>query len=94
MKTPREYLQELETATDHFSRLSEHWADLITYQAQYFGEHRAEHKSDNATQKAFDRTEKGIEMQVVKAKLKSKEKQISTIKTAMRLLETEARNII
>ncbi len=94
MKTPRQYLEELETATDHFSRLSEHWADLIIYQAQYYGKHRHEHKSDTAVQRAFDRTEKGIEMQITRAKIKSKEKQISTIKTAMRLLDSEARNII
>jgi len=94
MKTPNEYIDELERTTHQFSQLSEMWADLITYQAQYFGEHRYEHKSDNACQKAFDRSEKGIEMQVCKAKLKSKEKQMSTIKTALRLLDTQARNLM
>ena len=93
MLTPHEYIDQLENITHQFSKLSEAWADLITYQAQYFGEHRHEHKSDNACQKAFDRSEKGIEMQVVRAKLKSKEKSMSTIKTALRLLDLEARNI-
>jgi len=94
MKTPTEYFDELEKLTDQFSKLSEIWADLKVYEAQYFGEHRHEYKSDNACEKAFKRTEKGIEMEVAKAKLKSKEKQISTIKTGLRLLDTQARNII
>lgn len=93
MKTPHAYIDELELLTDQFSKLSEKWADLITYQASYFGEHRSAHKSDNACQKAFERTEKGIELAICKAKLKSKEKQMSTIKTALRLLDLEARNI-
>lgn len=93
MKTPHEYIDELEELTDHFAKLSERWADLMTYQAEYFAEHRNEHKSDNACQKAFDRSEKGITMQIVKAKLKSKTQQMSTIRTALRLLDTEARNI-
>jgi hypothetical protein len=93
MKTPNEYIDELENLTYQFSKLSEMWADLIVYQANYFGEHRKEYSSDNACQKGFDRSEKGIEMQVCKAKLKSKEKQMSTIKTALRLLDTQARNL-
>lgn len=94
MKTPREYITELEELTDQFSKLSEQWAGLIKYQADYFHLHRAEHKSDNACQKEFDRTEEGVKMQVCKAKLKSKEKQMSAIKTALRLLDTEARNLL
>lgn len=94
MKTPNEYIDELERLTDQFSKLSEAWADLITYQAEYYHKHREEHKSDTAAQRAFDRTEKGIEMQIVRAKLKSKEKQMSTIKTALRLLDTQARNLM
>ena len=94
MKTPNEYIDELERLTDQFVKLSSLWADLMTYQAQYFNFRRDEFKSDNACQKSFDLTEKGIEMQVVKAKLKSKEKQMSTIKTALRLLDTQARNLM
>ena len=94
MKTPNEYIDELESLTHQFSKLSEHWADLITYQAEYYNEHRKEHKSDTAVQRAFERTDKGIEMQVTKAKLKSKEKQMSTIKTALRLQDTQARNLM
>lgn len=93
MKTPREYIEQLEILTDEFSKLSEYWAELIKYQADYFSENRKNFKSDNACQKEFDRTDWGVKMQVCKAKLKSKEKQISTIKTCLRLLENEAKNI-
>ncbi len=94
MKTPNEYITELERLTDQFAKLSEIWADLIKDQADYYHLHRADHKSDTSVQRAFDRTPKGIEMQVAKAKLRSKEKQMSTIKTALRLLDTEARNLL
>jgi hypothetical protein len=94
MRTPNEYLDELELITHQFAKLSEHWAELITYQAEYYNIHRKDHKSDTSVQRAFDRTDKGIEMQVVKAKLKSKEKQMSTIKTALRLQDTQARNLM
>lgn len=94
MKTPQELIVELESLTDQFSKLSEMWADLVREQADYYHKYRAEHKSDTAVQKAFDRTEKGIEMQVCKAKLRSKEKRMSFIKTALRLMETEARNLL
>ena len=93
MLTPNEYIDRLEILTDQFSKLSEVWADLIVYQAEYYHTYRKDHKSDTALQRAFERTEKGIEMQVVKAKLKSKEKQMSTIKTALRLLDTQAHNL-
>lgn len=94
MKTPQEYFDSLEKLTDEFAKLSAIFADLKVYEAQYFGEHRHEFKSDNACEKSFRRTEKGIEMEVVKMKLKSKEKQMSTCKTGLRLLDTQARNII
>lgn len=94
MKTPREYIEEIEHRTDAYSKLTEEWAGYVKKQADYFHLHREEHKSDNACQKAFDRTEDGVQMQIVKAKLKSNEKQISSCKTALRLLDTEARNIL
>ncbi len=93
MKTPNQYIDELERITDQFSKLSEMWADLITFQAEYYHANRDKHKSDTAVQRAFDRTPRGIEMQICKAKLKSKEKQMSTIKTALRLLDTQAHNL-
>lgn len=93
MKTPREYIEEIERRTHLYSKLTERWAELVVLQAKFFKDNRPEHKSDNACQKAFDLTENGIEMQVVKAKLKSNEKQISACKTALRLLETEAKNL-
>jgi hypothetical protein len=94
MKSPDELITELEHLTDQFSKLSEMWADLVREQADYYHKHRQDHKSDTAVQKEFDRTEKGIEMQICKAKLRSKEKRMSYIKTALRLLDTQARNLL
>lgn len=91
-KTPRQYAKELMVLSDEYSKLSALYADCIKDQAKFFHENRDKHKSDNATQKAFELTERGIVMTVAKLKLKSKEKEMSSIKTMLRLLETEAKN--
>ena len=91
---PHQLVEELLNLTHEYSKLAEAWADCIAYQAQFFNEKRQDYKSDNACQKAFDFTERGISMQVIKAKLKSKEKRMSAIRTAVRLAEVEARNIL
>lgn len=94
MRTPREYIDELETLTDQYSKLNEYWASLMKVQADFFEVYRESYKSDNACQKAFDRTNDGVQMQITKAKIKSHEKKMSTIKTALRLLDSEARNLL
>jgi hypothetical protein len=91
---PHQLVEELLLLSHEYSKLAGAWADCIAYQAQHFNEKRVNFKSDNACQKAFDFTEKGIEMQVIKAKLKSKEKRMSAIRTAVRLAEVEARNLM
>ena len=93
-KTPHELVEELLVLTHEFSRLSEMWAESIKKQADFFHENRINYKSDNACQKDFDRTDNGVQMQIIKAKLKSKEKRMSAIRTAVRLAESEARNLM
>jgi len=94
MKTPHEYIDDIERRTDLYSKLTEEWAKCVAIEADFYHNHRGEFKSDTACQKAFNRTEDGVNMQVIKAKLKSNEKQISAGKTALRLLDTEARNLL
>lgn len=93
MKTPRELADELMNKSVLFSKYSGEYAAHIKLQADYFNKERANHKSDNSTQKAFDATKEGVQMVIIKLKLKSLEKEMSAIKTMLRLMEGEANNI-
>lgn len=91
--TPRQLSNELMKLSDQFSKLSEAFAGYLKVQADYFVTNRPNHKSDTSTQRAFETTEAGVNMSVLRVKIKSNEKKMSAIKTRLRLLETEGRNI-
>ena len=93
MKTPHELSDSLMDLSEQYSRYSGEFAQKIKLQADYFNTFRDQHKSDNATQKAFDATDDGVKMVVLKLKLKALEKQMSAIRTHLRLLENEAKNL-
>lgn len=93
MKTPHELSQERLDLSEEYSRFSGEFAKLVKVQADYFAGHRIAHNSDNATQKAFERTEDGVRMTVIKLKLKAIEKKMSALNTHLRLLENEAHNL-
>ena len=90
---PKELSLKLLKLSNDYSKYSGEFAKLIKIQADYFNAHREEYKSDNATQKAFDSTNEGVTIVVVKLKLKALEKEMSAIKHHLRLLENEAKNI-
>lgn len=90
---PHELSEKLLSKSEEYSRYSGEYASHIKLQALYFNTFRSEHKSDNATQKAFDATEDGVRMTILKLKLKALEKEMSALRTHLRLLENEARNL-
>lgn len=91
--TPHEMAQKRLDLSEEYSRYSGEFAKLVKFQADYFHIERDNHKSDNACQKAFDRTPEGVQMTIVKMKLKSIEKTMSALNTALRLAENEAKNL-
>lgn len=93
MKTPHQIAEERVGMAEEYSRYSGEFAQLIKLQAQFFKENRDKHKSDTATQRAFELTEEGVRMTIIKLKLKSIEKQMSASNTMLRLLENEAKNL-
>ena len=93
MKTPRELSEQLMQLSADYSKYAGLYADHLTKQANFFNANRPNYKSDNATQKAFDSSQEGVTMNVLKLKLKAIEKEMSAIKTHLRLLENEAKNI-
>lgn len=94
MESPHKIASDVVEMAGHFARGSELYAKYFKKRADYFHENRPKHKSDNATEKAFDRTEDGVVMVELKMKLKSLSAQISANKTLLRVLEQEAKNIM
>lgn len=90
---PRDLSNKLMQLSADYSNYAGKFADHLKKQADFFNTNRPNYKSDNATQKAFDATTDGVTMNILKLKLKAIEKEMSAIKTHLRLLEIEAKNI-
>lgn len=93
MKTPHELANDLMLLAEQFSRYSGEYAEHIKIQADFCNAHREAYKSDTATQRAFDSTDSGVKMAVLKMKLKALEKKMSAIRTFLRHAEVEAKNL-
>lgn len=92
-KTPQQLAEELIFKAENYSRYSGEFAEKVKLQAEFFNSFRGDHKSDNATQKAFDATKDGVRMTILKLKLKALEKEMSAVRTYLRLLENQAKNL-
>lgn len=90
---PHQLAEERIALAEEYSRYSGALADLIKKQALHYNETRKNHKSDTSCQRAFDVTEDGVHMTVVKLKLKSIEKTLSATATMLRLMENEAKSL-
>lgn len=93
MLTPHEMSDRRIELSEEYSRYAGEFANHIKLQADFFNTFRENYKSDNATQKAFDATEAGVRMAILKLKLKSIEKTMSALNTALRLAENESKNL-
>ena len=93
MRNPHELSEARITLAEEYSRYSGELAKMIKIQADYFNANRDNYKSDKATERAFEGTEEGVKMAVVKLKLKAIEKTMSAYNTHLRLLENEAKNL-
>ena len=93
MRNPHEISEARITLAEEYSRYSGELAKMIKIQADYFNANRDNHKSDKSTERAFEGTEEGVKMAVVKLKLKAIEKTMSAYNTHLRLLENEAKNL-
>lgn len=92
-KTPHQLSEDRIALSEEYSRYAGEYAQHIKLQADFFNSNREKHKSDNATQKAFDATDAGVRMAILRLKLKAIEKQMSAYNTHLRLLENEAKNL-
>jgi hypothetical protein len=93
IKTPHKMAEDLILLSEQYSRYSGEFAEHIKLQADFFNTFRTDHKSDTATQRAFDATPAGVKLVILKLKLKALEKQMSATRTFLRLAENEAHGI-
>lgn len=92
-KTPHQLADERVGLAEEYSRYSGMYADLIKKRAEHFKLERDNNNSDTATERAWERTEEGTRMSIIKLKLKAIEKQMSATATMLRLLENESKNL-
>jgi len=92
-KNPHELSKEQLKLSEEYSRYCGEQATFIKKRAEYFTQNRANHKSDTATDRAYDITEDGIREAIVNLKLKALSKQISAIKTHLEVLANESRGL-
>lgn len=93
IKTPHQIAEDRITMAEEYSRYSGMYAELTKKRAEHFHLERANQKSDTATDRAWDRTPDGVQMNIIKMKLKAIEKQMSASNTMLRLLENESKNL-
>lgn len=76
----------------YYARLSEMLEGLYDKCADFWRDHRAEHKSDTACNNAWHGTEDGRKETKIKLRLKALEKQMAASRSMLDVLHAEARN--
>lgn len=93
MKTPREYQQIIEEFVALHSRASEELEQILESKPSQWMTLRDQVKSDKAADRLWEGTDEGIKEMRLRLQLKRLEKEISSAKSGLRILEGEARNI-
>ena len=92
-KNPNQLAEELMNLSEQYSRYSGELAKLTKAEGEYYKATRPNVKSDTAVARQFQTTEEGINMAVVKLKLKSLEKQMSATKVFIEVATNMARGL-
>lgn len=92
-KTPHQLAEERIGMAEEYSRYSGLYAEMIKHRAMHYKTHRPNFKSDTAVEREWEMTEQGVQMTIIKLKLKAIEKQMSASNTMLRLLENESKNL-
>ncbi len=93
MKTPHQLAEERMGMAEEYSRYSGLFAEMIKHRAEHYKLHRPNVKSDTACEREWENTEQGVQMTIIKLKLKALEKQMSASNTMLRLMENEAKSL-
>ena len=91
--TPHELADSMMDLAEQYSRYSGELAKLTKAEGEYYKATRPHVKSDTAVNRQFQTTDEGIQMTIVKLKLKSLEKQMSATKLFVEVASNEARGL-
>lgn len=92
-KTPHQLANDLLGLSEEYSTYSGELAKLTKVEGEYYKTERPSHKSDTSVARAFQTTDEGIKMTIIKLKLKSIEKQMSATKVFIEVATNEARGL-
>ena len=92
-KSPHELADERINLAEEYSRYSGMLAELIKKRAEHYKDKRPNMKSDIAVEREWENTEVGVQMTIIKMKLKTIEKKLSATATMLRLMENESKNL-
>ena len=92
METPRDISTERLLIADQYGKLGERKVELLYKRATHYKENREDHKSDASMERAWELTNEGLELMVIKEKMKSKLTKMSALKTALEVANAEAYN--
>ena len=92
-KSPHQLAEERIGLAEEYSRYSGVYAEMIKHRAEHYKAKRPNFKSDTAVQRDWEMTEQGVQMEIIKMKLKTIEKKLSATATMLRLMENEAKSL-
>lgn len=92
MSNPRELAEERLKLADQYAKLGERLAELKILFAEYYKTFRSDYKSDAGLERAWDLTKDGIEMEMIKLKMKTKQMKMSALRTLLEVAESERKN--
>jgi len=91
-KTPHQLADERLVIADEYAKLGQKKVELMYKRAKFFTENRPNYKSDSAVERAFEITEDGLDLMVIREKMRSKEHKLSAIRTLLEVKNNEIRN--
>jgi hypothetical protein len=94
MKTPREYQQVIDDTTAAWALASEQYETIIERRPALWMALRESTNSDKAADRAYEATEDGKAEALLRLRMKRYEKESSAAKSALRVLDAEARNLV
>lgn len=92
-KSPHALADELMELSQQYSLYSGELAKLTKAEGEHYERERPNHKSDTAVARAFQISQDGVRMTIVKLKLQSISKEMSAIKTMIEVATNEARGL-
>lgn len=94
MDNPHAIADNLVKLSEGYSKMTAELIEVLQIKAVKWAEARAVLETNAETDKAWEATPEGIKEMTLKLKLKASEKRMSALRTMLRIMETEARNMM